>query len=164
MLANPWILLCATLFYVASIASSYWYGHSSGVNKERVVWQQKEREQETRYNALLISTQAKYRELENKRATDAADLSNKYQTEKKTYEKDADTRVANAGKLRDKYARAKTCGNDLPTIGPDPIGVAEAGAELSDQSTQFLLDQAKSADNTVILLNRCIDQLKADRK
>jgi hypothetical protein len=166
VITNPWVILGITLAWISSITGSYFYGHSNGVDNERTKWQKQNIEDTARYNELLISTQGKYRDLENKRAVDAAklELEAKLQIKEVTNAKDKIINDLRTGsiKLRDQYSTAKACSSGMSgTITSDD---SERGSELSDQLSQFLIGEASRADQIVIKLNQCVEQLNSDRK
>lgn len=165
MFANPWVILGITLAWISSITGAYFYGHSNGVDGERVKWQQQHIDDTARYNALLISTLGKYRDLENKRATDTAklELDAKLRIKEVSNAKDKIINDLRTGtiKLRDQYATAKTCSAGVPETSTSDD--TERGSELSSELSQFLVSEASRADQVVVKLNQCVEQLTADR-
>ena len=169
LISNPWFGVGVIVLWLASLGYVGYWQRSEGRTLEADKWQKALIQSESLYNAKLDEFNTKYRALENKRATDAQNLSVKYQQELKQNEQHysatiADLRAGNI-RLRDKYAHNPTCGNTVPETGSDSGRIdAGAGGELSNQAAEFLLSESKRADDTVSLLNRCIAQLKADRQ
>jgi len=83
-------------------------------------------------------------------------------------QRDADVAAVNSGliKLRDKYAACSTAARRSETggtVASSGVGNGEAGAELSREATQFLLDEANRADKIVKQLTACQAVVVADR-
>lgn len=145
------------------------YSHHKGAVSERAKWETREKASTAAYNALLLSTQTMYRAIENKRAIEARQLSVKHLNEVKkneaTYQANLAAVRAGTLKLRDQFASRASCGIDKSKVGPYPSRIdIGAGAELSAESSEFLLSEANRADKVVLTLNRCIAQLRADRE
>lgn len=169
LLGNPWFGVGLIIVWLASLAYVGYWQRGEGRTLEAATWQKALIQSQSLYNAKITELEGKYRALENKRATDAQNLSIKYQQELKTNETHYEDNLAalRTGnlRLRDKFA---TCnppsGNTVPETGTDTSGIdAGAGIELSPELSGYLVNKFYEADSEVILLNRCIRQLKADR-
>lgn len=170
LIGNPYIVLGIVIAWLGSLG---WVAVWRGSEVRQMVegkWTAAYAQQAQLYDAKLIETEGKYRAVENKRAEDARNNSMQAKMEAIANAKRYETIIAGitAGtlKLRDPYAASGNAarGVELPQAGTDTSGAdGGAGAELSAESGGFLFAKAKLSDETVILLNQCIRQLKADR-
>jgi len=158
--------------YIAALAAFLClmaFSWHQGAISERVKWQTRENAQQAAYNAKTLETEAKHRAIENKRAVDAQNLSVSYLKSLKETE-DAKNRIiadlrAGIVKLRGSSGTNPTCRITVPEASTDSSGTnGTPQAELSTGFSEYLVNKFDSADKKVILLNRCIDQLHADRE
>lgn len=166
---NPWIAIGLALSWLASIGTvAVWQRHE-GRELEAATCQKAQIQSATLYTAAKDKLLADYRAIENKRAIAAQDLSIQHLKEMSDHETIYNGVIADLRnkslRLRDPGANHQACGSTVPKTSADPIGIDygnEAG--LSEQSSEFLVSEAKRADEVVLLLNQCISQLKADRE
>lgn len=175
LIGNPYLSLCVGLGIIIALGGSFVWGATwRGAEVRQMVenqWKGAYIEAANRYTEKIIETEGMYRDVENKRATEARDNSMRAKMEGKANE-DRFKRIMacladGTCRLRDPYP---TTGNQaggirLPEAGTDTSGAdAGAGCQLSGRLSGFLFSEAKRADDTVILLNQCIRQMKADRE
>lgn len=161
---NPYFLLGSVIAFLLSGVGGYFYGHSQGVDSERVIWQGKEikatqeviserdkalADKETAehaHQAAMLAASRTYQEgLRNERAKKDRAI--------------ADNRAGTL-RLRDPGAKYALGPNPVPGDGPAARRCdAAGGADLSSEAAEFLIGEASRADEVARQLTACQNQL-----
>lgn len=147
-------LLVGALSFMGALTGAYFYGHSNGVDSERVVWQAKEIKDAQKADKALGAA--------NKLAADATAKYAVIQQQMEVLQNANQTLVDNARRklsvkrLRDPYSLASSCGQlpRTPTASGNPV-INPAPGELSAELDQFLKQQAYEADTVAVYANTC---------
>jgi len=166
---NPYVLLAAGGFWAITTVGAYQSGRTRGIESERLVWQTRENLQLQAANQKIRELAEQAREAERTHAEANAAISDYFQGELQNEKKrhDADLAAVRDGgfRLRDRYSAAICPGPDrVPeTAAPAERHHGAEGAELSRESTIFLLGLASEADQIVMQLQACQAVIAADR-
>ena len=166
---NPWILLAFVLALIAAGLGGEYDGNARGVNSERVAWQAKANKEMTDANAKILQLENDARAKEQAHAAALDNIATNYEQELQHAEntRKADVAAARSGalRLRDPGATAQqTCGSATGQAATSAGGRdGQAGGYLSAGATEFLFEQADSADAIVQQLGACQAVIVSDR-
>ena len=162
-------LLVGALVFIGAITGAYFYGHSNGVDSERVVWQAKEIKATQEADKALADAQAKVNALQAQYANNLAVISGNYQQELKNVSATKDRTIAalraGAIRLRDPGTHYTLDPNPLPGTSTSP-GRCDGSSKgrLSDEIGEFLVSEASRADSIVDQLAACQAVIIKDRE
>lgn len=162
-------LLIGALVFVGALTGAYFYGHSNGVDSERVVWQAKEIKATQEADKALADAQDKVNSLQSQYANNLAVISGNYQQELKNVSATKDRTIAalraGAIRLRDPGTHYTLSPNALPgSTAPTSGCDGQATSRLSDTTSEFLVREASHADAIVEQLNACQAVIIKDRE
>lgn len=169
MITNPWILLGATLAFLAALTGSYLKGHSNGVDHERGVWVQKENKALADANKRILDLNEQARAQESLNAVKLNTISSNYQQELKTHDLEKDRIIADIKShtliLRDPGISTQGSGSEASAASASSSG-CDGGKEsgLSATTGEFLVSLASEADAVVKQLSACQQVVIEDRK
>ena len=162
-------LLVGVLVFIGALTGAYFYGHSNGVDSERVVWQAKEIKATQEADKALADAQDKVNSLQAQYANNLAVISGNYQQELKNVSATKDRTIA---ALRAGAIRLRDPGTNY-TLSPNPLSGSTATASrcdgkatgrLSDELKIFLVDEASRANSIVNQLTECQAIIVKDRQ
>ena len=168
-LLNPYVLLVGVISLIGAISGAYFYGHSNGVDSERVVWQGKENKALIDVQAKLSTATAANTLAEHKHAIELQHVSNVYQKEliDVSAKKDAVIVALRTGaiRLRDPGTKYTLSPNPLPGTS---TGTSRCdggpGGELSNELAEYLASEASRADAIVNQLAAAQAVIMKDRE
>lgn len=167
---NPYIILAAVLFWVASVVGAGWYEHHQGAIAEDAKWQAREITEQAQASQQILTAENAARTAEAASAQAVAQAQLQFQKELK--DEQAKTSAAlhavNVGTLRlhDPGASSvQTSCHPNAKAGTDSTGASSSSdGYLSKQADRFLLDITSEADELAQRLNECEVILQKDRK
>lgn len=167
---NPYVILAAVLFWIASVAGAGWYEHHQGVIAEDAKWQARELIEQAQASQQILAAETAARKAEQDSAQAVAQAQIQFQKElhDDQVKTAAAVRAVDLGTLRlhdpDAAPLQASC-NSSSQAGTSTTGTADPSAgELSKQASRFLLDLAGEADHLADRLNECEAVIQDDRK
>ena len=162
-------LLVGALVFIGALTGAYFYGHSNGVDSERVAWQAKEIKATQEADKALADAQDKVNSLQAQYANNLAVISGNYQQELKNVSATKDRTIAalraGAIRLRDPGIHYTLSPNPLSSSTAPASGCnGQATSQLSDSASEFLVSEASRADQIAIQLQACQAVIIKDRE
>lgn len=148
---------------LAAAAGIYVKGGNDREARITAMYQARDLKAAADYQAKTTALQDKYRKQEAQWQTKFVSQARSYEGKVKENAKALDIALT-SGRLYDRFAAPRpTCGDTSPQVASNPVAASQAGAELSEQLTQYLKREASRADKVVLDLNLCIGTLEAER-
>ncbi len=166
---NPYIIIAALLFWIASVVGSGIYEHHQGVITEDSKWQARELTEQAQASQLILNAENAARKAEqaSAQAVNQAQLNYQKGVNDEHAKTVAAVHAVNAGtlRLRDPDAALQAGCHSATGTGTDSTGADSSGSgDLSKQAARFLLDLTGEADRLAQRLNECEVILQDDRK
>ena len=156
-------LILVIAFFVL-VVGAYFYGRSDGAALEAANTLKRDNKALVEASDKLEKAQARVAALEREDALSKAAASTKYQEDLKNVEDKKNRTIADlrAGlvRLRDPGRQHQSNPGVVPERGPgDSGGDGKAGAELSGETSEFLVSEATRANKIVLQLTACQKEL-----
>jgi hypothetical protein len=146
---NPWVILAAVAFYLASLAGVGYWQREDGAASTKAAYEARDNKALTAANEKIVELENHNRQVENDHAEMIAAIGEAHEKDRNALEalRIRDVAAARDGaiKLRDPGAKPAACGNPAAQ-DPAPAAerdVAKAG-ELSREAVGFLLGLAQT--------------------
>lgn len=151
------ILIWLTLTTAIGTGSYFWGGHI-GYTERDTIAKREEAESERKWTAALL-------EVQNEKQKELEEIGRSYQQRMEALKVDTSRTVddlrKSGNKLRIRVSQCEASGHEQSSVsGP----VFDGYAELSDTSSQFLIGEAKRADEWIKHLQRTIEALQGRKE